>query len=402
MFDGMVGRLPIFTRSLDLFGYELRFCSGAALRQGQGDDEQRWTETVRSANEAVTFRDLVGDSWAMVRVPPAALELCEEWAWPRTQVVLALPAESVQDPAVGATAARLAKAGYTIALQNPGCDLLDLRKRADYVSICSLDAGCLEGADPKTCWLSRHDRRLQLLVRDVESRDDYERLSTLGFDYYEGRFFQRPRRLKSCDVPANRAALLELLARLQDPNIAIAEVESLVSRDMTLSYKLLRLLNSAFFGGTKPVESIRRAVLFFGLARIRNWASVILLSSADYRPKELLAMATVRARTCELLAQRLGRSSPEHYYVAGLFSLLDAIMDLPMEEILRCLKLADPIQMALMNREGPVGEVLRAALAFEQAEAAAVCGKLEEGIPASLYLEAIRWSSDLRLSLAAP
>ncbi len=400
MFDGMVGRLPIFTRSLDLFGYELRFCSGEVLRQGGVDDEGRWSETVRWANEAVELRELVGDSRAMVRVPPGLLESCGEWAWPKSQLVLALPGESLQDPAVGMAAERLARQGYTIASQNPAHDLVELRRKADYVTICSLDADRLD--DSNAGWLKRHDQRLHLLIREVETRDDYEHFSRLGFDYYEGRFFERPSRLKSCDIPASRVALLELLAKLQNPNLAISEAEALISRDMTLSFKLLRLLNSAFFGGTKPVESLRRAVLFFGLGRIRNWASVILMNSVDYRPRELLSMATVRARTCELLAQHLGRANVEHYYIAGLFSLLDAIMDIPREQILECLRLAQPINDALLHGRGPVGEVLRASLAFEQAEAAQlVCGDLKEGVPASLYLEAIRWASDLRLALGA-
>lgn len=400
MFDGMVGRLPIFTRSLDLFGYELRFCSGDALRQGANDSEQRWADTVREVNTSVGLQDLVGDCRAVIQVPPGQLESCVQWPWPKSQLVLALPGDAVQDPAVGQAAAGLAKEGYTIALQDPSCDALELRKQAGYASICSLGARRLED-DPKAGhWLAVHGQ-MHLLVRDVETRDDYERLSTLGFDYYEGGFFQRPRRLQSCDIPANKLALLELIAKLQNPKLAIAEAEAIISRDVTLSYKLLRLLNSAFFGGTKPVESLGRAVVFFGLGRVKNWAAVLLMGSVDYQPKELLMTATVRARTCELLAQRLGRPNPEHYYVAGLFSLLDAIMDLPREEILRCLNLAEPISQALLDGQGPVGEVLCAALAFEQAQASALCGELGEGVPASLYLEAIRWAGELRLSLGS-
>lgn len=399
MFDGMVGRQPIFTRSLDLFGYELCFRSAETLRYG-GDDEYRWPDTAQSANAAYSLHELVGDSRALIRVPPSALATCGEWTWPKSQVVLALPMDALRDRAVDSTAERLASEGFVIALRHSSCDSASLRSFADYVSICSLDAARMMALQPD--WRRRHDQGVHLMIRDLETPDQYERFMRLGFDYYQGRFFERPRRSVSGDIPASRVAVLQLLAKLQNPRIDIAEVEAIIRRDMILSYKLLRLINSAFYRSGKPVESISRAVLFFGLERIKHWAAVLLINSVDYRPRELLTMATVRARTCELLAQHLGRPNPEHYYLAGLFSLLDAILDMPKARMLACLNLAPPIQDALLHGCGPVGEVLHTVLAFERAEVPVMgCRDLAEGVPASLCLEAIRWADELRQALSS-
>jgi EAL and modified HD-GYP domain-containing signal transduction protein len=398
MFDGLIGRVPIYTHTLDVYGYELSFCSGEALSIGTKDSEDRWTEAVRQAGQALDLRDLVGNSRAMLRVPSTSLTVCEGLAWPKSQVVLAVSGDVLNDSAAEETVSRLADEGFTIALHNPSCDLVELRREADFVSICSLDARKLNGF--KISWTARHDQNLHLLVRDIETPDEYDRFRKLGFDYYEGMFFERPRHLRSCDIPGNRLAVLELLARLQSPKVDVAEAEAIITRDMTLSYKLLRLVNAAFFGVTKRIDSIRRAVIFFGVQRIKNWASVILVNSVDYRPRELLTTALVRARTCELLAERMKRPNTELYYITGLFSLLDAVMDVPKEDILRHLNLDDRINEALLHSSGPIGEVLRAAIAFERAEPGEIQGcKFEQGVPASAYVESIRWATDVRKAL---
>jgi EAL and modified HD-GYP domain-containing signal transduction protein len=399
MFDGLIGRVPIYTHTLDVYGYELSFCSGEALSLGIKDNEERWTEAVRQAGQGLDLRDLVGDSRAMLRVPSTSLAVCEALTWPRSQVVLAVSGDVLNDAAAEETAARLADEGFTIALHNPPCDLVELRREAGFVSICSLDARKLNGL--KTSWTAHHDQKLHLLVRDVETPDEYDRFSKLGFDYFEGMFFERPRHLHSSEIPGNRLAVLELLARLQDPKVEVAEAEAIITRDMTLSYKLLRLVNSAFFGVTKRVDSIRRAVIFFGLQRIKNWASVILVNSIDYRPRELLTTAMVRARTCELLAERIKRPNTELYYMAGLFSLLDAVMDVPKRDVLRHLNLDNDINEALLYGSGPIGEVLRTAIAFERAEPGEIRDfRLAQGIAAQTYVESIRWATEAQKALA--
>lgn len=397
MFDGMVGRLPVFDRGLEVFGYELRFCGREALRGGGGG--VAGPETLREASHCLPLDDLVGGSRALVRVPSEGLAACAEWGWPKERVVLAVPGAVAREAGLGAVAGRLADLGYAIALCDPAGDPGWLRREAAYVSLCLFDADRLPAG--AAGWPGGHGLDPRCLVAGVGTRDQFERCVKLGFHYFQGAFVERPGRLRGPDIPGNRLALLELLSTLQNPDISIAEAETLIGRDMVLSYKLLRLINSAFFGLGKPVESIRRAVLVFGLGRVKNWASVILMNSVDYQPRELLAMATLRARTCESLAQHLKRPDPEHYYLAGLFSLLDAVMDLPREQILSSLNLPAPVDAALLEGAGPVGEALRLVLAFERADPAPlVAAGLADVVPAHLYLDAIRWSRGLGAALA--
>jgi EAL and modified HD-GYP domain-containing signal transduction protein len=322
------------------------------------------------------------------------LDRCADMGWPKEKVVLAVPAPAMADLAAQHAVSHLAEVGYTIALHNPSRDLKELRRDADFVSICALDADSASAF--KFPAASGGSPRPLLLVREVETEQQHDHFRRLGFHYFEGAFFERPKRIHGCEILADRLAVLQLIARLQDVHVEIDEVEDLVSRDLTLSYKLLRLLNAAYFGMPKRVDSIRRGVIFFGLQRIKNWATVILVNSVDFRPRELLTTALVRARTCELLAQDLGREPVEPYYVAGLFSLLDAIMDAPMAQILERLSLTEPITTALLKGTGAVGEVLRTVLLFERgAVAGAPCRNFSEShVPTQAYLQAIRWASE--------
>jgi EAL and modified HD-GYP domain-containing signal transduction protein len=237
----------------------------------------------------------------------------------------------------------------------------------------------------------------------LETSEQCQHFQTLGFDYFEGDFFLHPRLIHGCDLPANRLGLLRLLTRIQSPNIDIQEIEDLFRQDLILSYKLLRVINSAYFGMPKRVDSIRRAVLLFGLERIKNWASVVLVNAVDFRPRELLTTALVRARACEALAQNLGLAPSEPYYLAGLFSMLDAIMDAPLPQILAQMNLVETLNRALLNGDGIMGEILTTVTAYERGDFSSVplLNFTQEDIPMRTFLEAIQWADEINRQMLA-
>ena len=314
--------------------------------------------------------------------------------------MFALPESAIVDQSVGEMISRLAGKGFRIAVDNLSRDLTLFHRDSRVISLCSLEATATTGLKA-LAGTGVHRDRPHLLVRELETADQYDFFQRLGFDYYEGSFFIRPRLVHGTEVPADRLAALQLLGHLQNPDVEIGEIEELVSSHITLSYKLLRLINSAFFGMPKHVESIKRAVVFFGMQRIKNWVSVILVNAFEFRPRELMTTALVRARTCELIAQDLGRKSTEAYYVAGLFSLLDAIMDAPMAYILERLNLNQSINQALLQGTGPIGEVLQCVLAIERGDFFAVPPQVlsHDTAPLHSYLSAIAFAAETNRQL---
>src|SRR5262249_12333084 len=174
------------------------------------------------------------------------------------------------------------------------------------------------------------------------------------------------------------------------------EIEKLVSQDVTLSYKLLKYANSPLVGLSRNVNSIGHAVRMIGARIIRTWSSALLLSSVDNKPRELMTIALVRARMCEQLAETLKDARKDSFLSAGLLSVLDALLDCPMTQVLSELPLAGDIKDALINGSGPIGEALQCTIAYERSDWDAVqCSSLPSALIREKYMDAIAWSRQL-------
>ena len=196
-------------------------------------------------------------------------------------------------------------------------------------------------------------------------------------------------------MPTNRVALLRLLSTLYDPKVHIRDVEELVSQDVSLSYRLVRCVNSAIYAPRYPIDSIRQALFVLGLNQLASWVSIMSLSGLNDKPSELLMTALIRAKMCEFLARELGLPAPDSYFTVGLFSLLDALLDRPMDEILASLPLATEISEALLKGEGEAGEILKCVLAQEQGalETVEELG-FEVAAVSEAWVKAVEWARE--------
>jgi EAL and modified HD-GYP domain-containing signal transduction protein len=224
---------------------------------------------------------------------------------------------------------------------------------------------------------------LTLLAEKVETREEYERCVELGFDLFQGYFFCKPEKMEARGVAPNKLAMLQLVAALQNPKIEIAELETLVTRDIALSYRLLRYINSAFFGLRREVDSISRALMLLGIANVKRWATLSIFAGVDEKPRELIETALVRARFCEVA----GDGNKDQLFTLGLFSVVDALMDAPMENVLESMPFPDEMRQALIERSGPKGELLAVGLSLEK-------GEFEHADDyGDAYLEALQWAT---------
>jgi EAL and modified HD-GYP domain-containing signal transduction protein len=175
--------------------------------------------------------------------------------------------------------------------------------------------------------------RARLIAEKVETHDEFQRCLALGFDLFQGYFFFRPEIIGEGNVSETGLSVMRLLAALEDANNGPKELESIITSDAVLSYRLLRLVNSAYFGLSSSVSSLRHAIVYLGIGNIRNWVRVLALARLDNRPPELLKAALVRARMCEqLITGGKPSSKGEQAFMVGLFSMLDALLNAPMDE----------------------------------------------------------------------
>lgn len=387
-----IARQPIYNRRLQVEGYELLFRSGDENRADL-DDRDRATSTVlRNAFMDIGLGHLVGEKPAFINFTRNLLLDQGSFPYPYEKVVLELPAYLHADDEVVEAVIALRKCGCRFALDNfdfsdGRMPLVDL---VDYIKINLQQIG-LERIPEMISLLG--GCKAKLLAHCVESQQEYIDCRELGIDYFQGFFFCRPEIVKGRKLPASRFSTIKLLSQLQSPQVELEELEKIISQDVSLSYRLLRYLNSVQFGLVSKIDSISHAVSYLGLDNLRVWASVILLARIDEKPIELLKTSLVRGKMCELLGR--SRGEPDHgtFFMVGLFSTLEGLLDLPLGDILQDLPLAEKIKLALLGFAGSAGEALACVLAYEKGDWSAVDEASYPGETVSqAYLKAISWA----------
>ena len=389
----LLARQPVYDPTLRVVAYEL-------LIQSRDDFAEESAGTIAE----------LGMNLVMGRpahVPLTRAFLLEGYcrALPADRVVLQVEPDLVVDPAALAALHELVAAGYRLALvgYESGGPLETLLPLARIVGLNlheGMDRGLLRAEITKL-----RGYGVSLLARGVETHEDVELCRALGFDLLQGYFFCRPQMVSGGGkgVHVNKLGRMQLVSALQQAELDLEDVQRIISRDVGLSYNLLRFVNSAFFALPRRVESIRDAVVLLGAINVRKWATLMALAEVDDKPRELVVTGLVRARMCELLAQGYRENDTEGFFAAGLFSVVDALMDTSMVELLAQLPLSGEIIQALLNYEGAKGRVLRAVIAYERGNFGEVGDLPPTRVPLSdVYTQAVEWATETGAGLAAP
>jgi EAL and modified HD-GYP domain-containing signal transduction protein len=364
--DIFVGRQPIYDRKIRIFGYELLFRSGentADAFQKIGADGATSTTIINSFLE-IGLDKLVGEHYAFINMTEKFLLGEDSLPISPTQVVLEILENITINDAIVKAVERLKLQGYMLALDdyiyNPEhkslISLVDIIK----IDILQLDRQQLiEHVEI----LRQHN--VKLLAEKVENMDQFAFCHKLGFDYFQGYFLSKPHIIKSTSLASNKLAVLNLLSVLLNSDSGIDDIEEAMSFDVSISYKMLKLINSAIFNLSRKVDSLQQAIVILGRKRLRSWASMIALANLEERPSEMIHLAMTRAKMCEILAERAALPSLDSFFTVGLFSALDILMEKELTDLITPLPLDQDIVNALIKHEGDYGEALRCALAYE-------------------------------------
>ena len=389
--DVFLGRQPIFGRRLEVFAYELLYREGSRKTAGVVDGDQATSRVLINAFTEIGLERVTGDRPAFVNLTRGFI--LGEYPLPAVpdRLILEVLEDVRADPEVVAALRALARRGYRIALDDFELED-DTDGLVELADIVKLDFRALDEQQ-----LVSHTRELKsrgrlLLAEKLETQDEFELCRELGFEYFQGYFLAKPKVLHGQSLPTNHATLLALIARLQAPDCDLDEVSKLVERDLTVSYRLLKHINSSLYGLRFQVQSIRDAVVYLGLYKVRNLVSLFLLASMDTTPPALLETAMLRGRMCELLGLASGSPRSDCYFTVGLFSALDAMLSLPMQKVVERLPLAPEIAEALLERKGDLGAALDCVLAYETGawERAGLRGLNREQVR-DAFLAAVDW-----------
>ena len=394
-----VGRQAIFDREMEVFGYELLY------RDGMGDDAQFADGDEATAQVMVnTFLEfgidhIVGNGQAFVNFTGNFFLNHTYEVLPPDAVVLEVLESIEPTPAMLQALGHAREKGYKIALddfvmKDSHRALVEL---ADFVKVdilaCSPD-------DIQGQLQQLQSYPVRILAEKIEDQEMFERCLKLGCEFFQGYFFCKPQIMEGKSLSSNRMAIILLLAKLQDPQIDLRELDELVKSDLALSRQLLQYVNSASVGLPRTVDSISQAVCLVGTERMRHWASLLVLANMGWKPSELMRVALIRAHMCELVSEAQGGSA-EQGFTVGLFSVLDAYFDCPMDQLLKDLPLAPEIQAALLEREGLLGKILTNVIWFEHGawDSGPKPNKLEAYNLREAYWRGVEWANGLMQSL---
>jgi EAL and modified HD-GYP domain-containing signal transduction protein len=379
----VVSRQPILDRDEQVVAYEL-------LAPRAGDPREATAGVLARAIVDIGLLRLVGERPAHVDVTREFLLAVRPLPFPPQRVVLEVDGEKPADDLLLMVLREAREAGFRIALDGiHGCNDV-LLALADTVK---LDASTSEAAIERA-------RGRTLIATGVETRSAYDRCRALGFDAFQGQFFAEPVITTGASAPTYRLRALSMLA--QGESTSFEQLERVIAEDPGLSLKLVKLANSAFFGGRHRVGSIRQALIALGSVTVRRWATVLVLAGVSDRPSHLLELGLLRARLCELVATGTGRAEADRAFTVGLLSVTDSLLGIPMPTLLADLPFDERTKQALGAHEGPEGNVLAGVLAYERGDFEG-CARSGVGLLeiARAYSEALDWSDGALIQLTA-
>ena len=396
-----VARQPVFDADLGLVGYELFYRTADTPDAQFHDPSSATTNVLGNLVVDFGFEALVDGRRAFLNVTREFFEDGHYEAVDPERFVLELAATPAGDAALLSALHRARIDGYTVALD--GFTDADPAQRylLDEVDMVKIDASgpSSTGLIAHAEWLRQRD--LTLVAQRVETVDQFEACRLLGFDLFQGYFFAQPAVMTRSTLSPDRMVAARLLVELNRPDADARAIADVLRMDPGLTYRLLALINSSFYGLRSRVESIPQAVMLLGIGTIRNFASVLALSGLQAKPDELAVMALARARMCELVAQRMMRSEAPTAFTVGLLSMLDALLDLSLDEVVERLPVAERLREALLGRTGPLGDLLSQVEAYERD--GAPVGDPRSRIPldvlSTAYLDAVAWADQVRHAL---
>jgi len=398
-----VARQPIFTVSKRVYAYELLF-RGTKTDQAQITDGSRATKSVISNTflnigiDEVTghrpafinfTRDLILDESALLLPPERTIVEILEDIQPDRELI----------EAVRKTKAK----GYIFALDDFVCatGYEGLLQLADIVKVDFLQTSPAERKQLVQRLLAISPT-LSLLAEKVEDYDEFQEAVELGFHYFQGYFFNKPILITGRELPGSKVAYLRILQSIHDPTLDYFGLEEVIKTDVSLTTKLLRYINAAAFPWRKKIESLKQALVLLGENQVRKWISIVVLSElVQDKPQELAVLSAVRGRFCEVAGEESNcRATRLECFMTGILSMLDAMLDVTLDEAIVNIPVSTEVKDALKGGENDLGRFLTLAIAYEKGEwdrIPALCSALgiEESKLPAVYADSVEWVSKI-------
>jgi c-di-GMP-related signal transduction protein len=396
-----VARQPIFDRARQLYAYELLFRSDDVHNQFDGTESgSATTQVIANSLLIIGLENVACGKRAFLNFDYNLLTGGLHSMLPRESVVLEILESVEPSDELIAACRELQQQGYTFALDDfvghPRVEPL-----THIAKIIKVDMRATSRPEQMRLLETYRRRGIAMLAEKVETHEEYEWARNAGYDYFQGYFFARPAVLRAQQIPASKVNCLRLLREMQNAELDYESLQTIISHDVSLSYKLLRYVNSAAFARYGETRSIGHALALLGDDAIRHWVALAALPVlAKDKPGELVTHSLVRASFCDRLSRLVGLAEHGQSFLMGLFSLLDALLDVPLEEALHQTGVEPLISGALLGTaadDDPLRHIYSLVCRYEAADWNAVsasAGKLRARLSCvgQAYSESTLWA----------
>lgn len=396
-----VARQPIFSADQKIYGYELLFRDGTSNFFSGIDGDTATSKVLSNSFFTIGIEKIAGNKLAFINFTQDLLIKQLPLFFPKERLVIEILEDVKPDEKVIESCREMAEKGYEIALDDFSYDdgLVPLIAMANIIKF-DFRASSIE--EMEEYFEKLKDHNVKFLAEKVETQEEFKKAVEMGFDYFQGYFFSKPEIIQGREISSAQMNLLQIMAEVNKPDFDFKTVEDIIARDIAISYKLMRYINSAYFRRANEISSIGQAIVLLGEKGVRSFLSLVSVTKlAEDKPDELIRSSIIRAKFCELTGSLNGSSvNPSELFTLGLFSSIDAILGDTMENLMDKLPLVETIKDALIRGEGELINFLELVKAYERgdwksvSELQSVMKFDEEKLP-EYFMDAINWADTI-------
>jgi c-di-GMP-related signal transduction protein len=398
-----VARQPIFNKNKKLYGYELLFRDGLSNAFPDIDDDTATSKLLSNSFFSIGMNQLTSGKTAFINFPQSLLLKKVPMMFPSEKMIVEILEDVAPSEQVVSACNEIAGAGYSLALddfifKNEMQPLIEL---ADIIKIDFM----LTPIDEIQKIVNRFEgNNIKLLAEKIETYEEFENALSMGFLYFQGYFFSKPEIISGKEIAPSKITQLQIVGEANKKDCSFEKLEKLINRDVSISYKLLRYINSAFFKRACEISSIKHAIVLLGEIEVKRFISMVATAElASDKPDELVRASIIRGRMCELLGLHSHNGADvSELFLMGLFSLIDAMLDNNMEDIMQSLPLSKNIKKALLEEKGALADYLKLVTSYESANwqtFSSIISNInvdEKKLP-EFYQEAVSWADSYLL-----
>ncbi|HZK53413.1 MAG TPA: HDOD domain-containing protein [Desulfosporosinus sp.] len=367
--ETFVARQPIIGRNEKIFAYELLFRQGNETSYSSVDGDKATGDVISNSFLTIGIDTLTGGKRAFINFTASLLKNRIAYSLPKEYVGIEILENVEPDQEIILACKQLKEAGYLLVLDDFVFES-KFQPLIELVDVIKVDFLNTDVQERRNIIRRVGSGKIKFLAEKVETRDEFEQALHMGYSYFQGYYFHKPVVISGKAIPMFKLNYLRLMGEINNPNVDFDKITSFIKGDVSLSYNLLKFINSSVFCFKTKINSIKQALVLLGLSEVRKWASMMVLQNlGEDKPNALIVNSVVRATFGEALALKTTlKHQASNIFLMGMFSLIDAFLDRPLVDVLAELPLTNEIKKALLGEDNTIRGFLDIIIAYEKGD----------------------------------